>query len=403
MNWTEDEIDDLFKNADNQQSFEYQSEYWKDIEKQLPIKKSRKPFLWWFSANVFLTIFIGLFIVELVQLPSEGLSNKIAKETNPLSSQKLVIKNSTAITGNYDNKLNLKRIPAQVKANNLSKLLSNKVVENGILNKQLISNGSDQTTESNGLLSSEIAYYLGNEIIETPKSVNKNSDFQQIILSTKPLELAGDKEQLLESDKFFNRRNKLEYFIELNGGMQQGWSRSAELSINGTAGISAGIVLPVKQFKVKIGAGLKAINFDDLYIKEQARIYGFGSNLVEKKYEFGSMYSLTIPLDLSYSIGRHNLSLGVISSFNLLASFKKTEVVDGTNMVSSKGITGVKLFNKISLEPSLGYSYSVNENVQIGMRLGMNLLQPVQSQRFSGSMVKAPINGQIFIVRTLNF
>ena len=403
MNWTEDEIDDLFKDVDNQQSFEYRPEYWKDIEEQLPMKKSRNPFLWWFSANVFLTIFIGLLIIELVQLPLVGLSNKKAKEINPLSSQKLVIKNALPTTMNYHNELNSKRIPAQVKANNLSKLLSNKVVENGILNKQLISNGSVQTAEFNGLLSSEGADYLSGDIIETPIIVNKNSDFQQINLLTKPLELAGDKKQLLESDKFFTDVNKLAYFIELNGGMQQGWTRSSELPINGTAGISVGIVLPIKHFKVKIGAGIKAIKFDDLHIKEQARIYGFGSNLVEKKYEFGSMYSITVPLDISYSIGRHNLSLGVISSFNLLASFNKTKVVDGTNMVSSKGLTGVKLFNKIGLEPSLGYSYSVNENVQIGMRLGINIFQPVQSQRFNGSIVKLPINGQIFIVRTLKF
>ena len=403
MNWTEDEIDDLFREAANQQSFEYRPEYWKDIEAQLPIKKSRKPFIWWFSANVFLTIFISLLVVELVQLPFEDLSKNRINELRPLSSKKQLIKKSLATVGNHHNKLNSNRIKAIEKYINPSKHLSAKVFESSLFHKQISSKSSNQKIENKGLLSNEKAVYLENEIIETLLIGAQNSDFQQMILSTKPLELAGEKEQLLKSENHFNVGKKVGYFIEMNGGMQEGWTRSSDLSINGSAGISAGIVLPINQFKVKIGVGLKAMEFDNLYIKEEARIYGFGSNLVEKKYEFGSMYSLIVPLDLSYSIGRHNLSLGVISSFNLMASFKKTEVVDGTNIVFSNGMTGVNLFNKIALEPSLGYSYSVNENVQIGVRAGMNVLQPVQSQRFSGSIVKMPINGQIFFVRTLNF
>jgi hypothetical protein len=193
MNWTEDEIDDLFKDVDNQQSFEYRPEYWKDIEEKLPMKKSRKPFLWWFSANVFLTIFIGLLIIELAQLPLEELSNEKASEKSPLSSEKQLIKKSLSVIGNYNNKINSKRSITQVNANNPSKSLRNNVVENDLLNKQIISNGSDQTAEFNGLLSSERADYLSGNIIETPIIVNKNSGFQQINLSTKPLELAGVK------------------------------------------------------------------------------------------------------------------------------------------------------------------------------------------------------------------
>ena len=42
MSWTDDELDKVFRDAAEQPVFEYQSSYFRDIEKQLPIKKGRK-------------------------------------------------------------------------------------------------------------------------------------------------------------------------------------------------------------------------------------------------------------------------------------------------------------------------------------------------------------------------
>jgi hypothetical protein len=53
--------------------------------------------------------------------------------------------------------------------------------------------------------------------------------------------------------------------------------------------------------------------------------------------------------------------------------------------------------------PTLGYSFNVSDKTQIGARLNIQLLQQLQSNRFIGTPVNFPIDGQIYLKRTLEF
>lgn len=191
--------------------------------------------------------------------------------------------------------------------------------------------------------------------------------------------------------------------MELNGGVGQSWMRSEDNSVNGSAGISGGIVLPVNEFKLKVGLGFQATKFDDLKIKERTIIYGFGSSILENTYEFNSIYALTIPVEVNYSFGRHTLSAGVTSSLNLFTRLNRIEKIDGEETSFRSGVAGVDLFSRVGIQPNLGYSYAVNENMAFGLRIGVNSVQPIRSDRFIGTPIELPVDGQIFIMRTFKF
>jgi len=82
MSWTDEEIDKLFKEASEQPAFEYKASYFQAIEEQLPVKRSRKIGLWWWTANVFLFAFVGMFFVGRNELIALKLIEKTGMNTH---------------------------------------------------------------------------------------------------------------------------------------------------------------------------------------------------------------------------------------------------------------------------------------------------------------------------------
>jgi hypothetical protein len=411
MSWTDEEIDKLFGDASEQQTFEYRSEYWKDIEKQLPVNRSKKPLFWWFAGNIFLVAFVSWIFVETVELRSE-------KSIDPKSNG-----NQQALMSSEQNSLvnaNSQKTKAEA-----SLAIENKIVSENVVEKRENESAYAWTKTSvtadkiddepiNQLKEvehdNEVADQLAEYEILPVISTSNDELINEQALKLSLIELSSfssdiENRSILPSELKVKKLDRVGYFVELNGGVGQSWTRSNEneQGINGSVGLTAGISLPVSKFNLSAGLGFQATKFDDLKIKERTKIYGFGSSILENTYEFSSIYSLTLPLELSYSTGRHNVSVGVISSMNLFSRLQRTEAVNGTQTEYRSGVAKVDLFSRIGIQPTLGYSYSVNEKTKIGLRVGMNLVQPIQSDRFVGAPVKMPLNGQVYLMRTINF
>lgn len=64
MNWSDKDIDELFKEAGDSKTFEYKSVYFKDIEAQLPIRRKNK-FFWIFNVSgIAAALFFGVFALQ---------------------------------------------------------------------------------------------------------------------------------------------------------------------------------------------------------------------------------------------------------------------------------------------------------------------------------------------------
>lgn len=413
MSWTDEEIDKIFEEASEHQTFEYRQEYWKEFEKQLPVNKSKKPLFWWIAGNMFLAIFIGWAVVET--LPGEVAENENTLNTTVY--QGTLIERGGDNEGvqkvrsledhessdfekeKFYNEMNSDMqsaapiLPIDRKLDDFSPFVS--VNETNLKYDKNI-NGNIQTGLENQLV----------QLDEQAKISSEQTEHNSApYLEVRPLETSFIDASLILSTLTTSQLNRVKLYAEVNGGVGQGWMLYEEGSRSeyGTVGLAAGISLPVSKFNVNVGVGFQATKFDDLKIKERTKIYGFGSSILENTYQFNSIYAVTLPVQIDYSLGRHTLSLGLTSSLNLFSRLNRTEVIDGLQTAHRSGVAKVDLFSKVRLEPTFGYSYAINENMNIGLRIGMNVIQPIQSDRFVGTPAKLPMNGQVYLMRKFKF
>ncbi|MEY3238139.1 MAG: hypothetical protein RI883_2240 [Bacteroidota bacterium] len=426
MSWTDEEMDKLFGEAADKQVFEYRSEYWNYIEKQLPIQKQVKRAYWWWTANVFLLGFIGLIafdsnkesnVVNQIKNttalnPISDLSADITKlKTNKKDVFRELATGPQVVTGVKANNTNSQNIDLNSfdKINNLTPIKTEKrnVITTKIEDEEILIIHEKQVVIPAVLSAISTQIISENLDKEFELTKVKQEDFTQnekLILNSKELTFVQIDAQL-ETVSFQNRKNQLmKMYVELYGGLGQSYIKNATdaNAVNATIGGVVGLSFPVNRFNVSAGLGLQATKFDQLNILERTKVYGFGSQTLENSYEFSSIYSLLIPLSASYVYGRHSLNFGLTTNINLVTQLKHSQTLDGNFKSYSSGCADVSFFNRFGLAPTLGYSFNVNEKTQIGVRLNLQLLQQLQSNRFIGAPSNMPVDGQIYLRRTLD-
>jgi len=407
MSWTDEEIDKLFGDASAQQTFEYRPEYWKDIEKQLPVNKKRKPVFWWMTGGVFLLGIIGMGIVQSTSVNSSVVSDEVeVTSTNVTTEEKIaptVSQSKDEIFGN-----------ANIENGNVKTTIKDQAVpqynshisspENTELKVPELNFANIEPTQNEKLNN------INTEITEESFTQNASTELikdgavETGTLAIRELNFPQQSADLV-SGKLHSVDKKHFYYLELNGGLGQTWMKDEDANgaVNASLGFAGGMNFPISKFTLSAGLGFQFTKLESMKINERAMVYSFGSSILENNYKINSVYSLNLPVYLSFNSGRHSVSAGVIASVNLFDGLQRSQSIDGTQTQYSKGYSNLQLINRFGFQPSLSYGYFVNENLQIGIKCNVQLLQPVQSERFTGTAVKLPFDGQFYIKKTLNF
>lgn len=407
MSWTDEEIDKLFGDASAQQTFEYRPEYWKDIEKQLPVNKKRKPVFWWMTGGVFLLGIIGIGIVQSTSLNSTVESDEVeVTSTHVITEKKIaqtvtqskdeILGNATIDNGNVNSTLKDQTVPQYDSHFATSGNSEIKIPESNfadiepVLNEKLNKTNTEITEES-------ITQTVSTELIKDDAAKTGTLAIRELNFPQQSADLVSGK--LHSVDK------KRSYYLELNGGLGQTWMKDEDAngSVNASLGLAGGMNFPINKFILSAGLGFQFTKLESMKINERAMVYSFGSSILENNYKINSVYSLNLPVYLTFNSGRHSVSAGAIASVNLFDGLQRSQSINGTQTQYSKGYSNLQLINRFGFQPSLSYGYFVNENLQIGVKCNVQLLQPVQSERFTGSAVKLPFDGQFYLKRTLNF
>jgi len=400
MSWTDDEIDKLFKEASEQPAFEYKASYFQAIEEQLPVKKSRRIGLWWWTANVFLLTFVGMFFIG----------------RDELSALKLIEK--TGMNTNY-------RIPTN---GNLTSALENtNIQETGSQNVSVANrnelNSQNELIPSNNLLSasneSQALILPENAFDYTIKKTSEYSEkSEDKLIVAEEVTSEIDRLPLLDIARGFDGSGeqleltsvkpkfvKNSFYLGINAGEEQAWSRdkSIDQKIHETFGIEVGYTIPLKRFTFSAGLGFQTTTLKDLKINERTKIYDFGSTILNNSYQFNSICALTVPMEVSKSFGRHNLAIGITPSVNVFTHVRHYQEIDGMESLNERGVTNSALFNRFGLSPHVSYGLSLTKSIQVGLNVQVQLLQPISSQRFVGEATKMPIGAQLFLKKSINF
>jgi hypothetical protein len=389
MSWRDDEIDDLFKDAADRQSFEFRSEYFEDIEKLLPIKRSRKPFFWWFTSSLFLVTFIGWGVLEGTTFEQKSHESETVDQNLTIagiSGKDLNTSGGVVPSGSNEEMNSLTQHARQ----------SDEKVE-----------GNEQNilkTKNNGNNEPKFELDQISDAIEEANLPAKVSEEFNTIgsLGIKAISTGSSTPNLGLTDHLSKTKRPIQFYLEIGGGIGQGWVSSDPSTVNGNAFINGGSVLSIGRLQLSAGLGVRASKLGNLQIMERTKIYGLGYSTYENQYTFRSFYSVEAPINVNYQMGRHAVGVGVVPSFNLCTGLTRTEWIDGVQMVQRSGVSNVGLFSKAGITGTFGYAYSVNETTQIGVRGGVQLIQPLSSDRFVGTSVKMPLEGQVYLRRTFD-
>ena len=390
MSWRDDEIDDLFRDAAEQQYFEFKPEYFKDIEKELPIRRSRKPFIWWFSSSVFLMFFLGWTVQRGIDFEHNDIAANEQTASNEVNSPAQIVTESSGQNGVNDVVSDDQNL-SEVKSDRNIGLVQNKEVHELALNT----------------IGSQVEIDLSS--IQEPSAETESSQVDnggsEVIgtLELSTINTGHTLGELSSSGSYSESKRKLSLYMEMGGAIGQGWVSTNPATVNGGLFINGGISASMGRFNITGGLGLRASKLGDLEIMERTKIYGFGYSTYENRYTFNSLYALETPVQINYVQGRHAIGIGVVPSYNLCTGLTRTEWIDGVQMVERSGVSDVGLFSKFGIAGSFGYSYFVKENMQIGARGAIQLIEPLSSDRFVGERVKMPFEGQVFIRRTIEF
>lgn len=409
MTWSDKELDEIFMEASASKTVEYKASYFNDIAQQLPIKKSKKVGFWIYNIFGIAFILTAIFHITLKQEKVEDFAN-IKSQKNivaELNNVKNPIIEGTAHTNNQvveSKEINAshKGFTSSITTQKNSNLKQNKKQ----FNKEIYAKNSKNI----GIISE---YKVDTQSINTLQAENINSEIEKTILtdsntdSTK-IELIENKstvlltqevEQVAEAEllaKQFNvPRNQI--FFELNGNMGQ-----SPIEVKGLNSTSSGLAINFgyqftkKTWGILAGIGVKKQFYSNVNIKERTYIYGFGVNTFDQNYQFKSTFNLNVPIEIVKYFKQHQISLGLNTSIPISAHISSEKYLDGKEVKSSNGyLKSSEFFKPMNLESTLGYRFQITKNWSIGAKFGMNLYNPIKTDRFQGDLVAPTFNGQM--------
>ena len=420
MSWTDEEIDNLFKDGAEAQSFEYDNSYFNEIEAALPVNRNGKDFLWMGTALVFIAVLTtGYFVnnandtdtsfnatnnqlanLELNTNDNTDNSNASNEVLTSNGNQNESLKNTE--TNELNNELSSKEngSNSNTSVNKIASFNTNAGKSNSISSQNDISSKSQQTTSSNSMYS-VATRNVGISRTNDANTVNTQSG-QSGATGIQPGVLGSSSENLVNAvgktdvdaqEQFAVENAPITASLNVNGANQLDQDLSQNLAPNAipiglgpirpkaalyfelNTGASQSLITPSESVSKSIGGGIgvesyfgnfnltTGVNFkasfhDDLFLTRTGKVYGFGSNAGTNEYDVQKIYSIEMPIALGYNFGRHNLNVGVRPSL-IIGAQTKFQAFEDDQLLRTSQINGL-------IEEEIN-----GENVRALMRIGV--------------------------------
>ena len=440
MSWTDEEIDDLFREGAKTQSFEYDNAYFSEIEAALPVNGKGKDFLWLGTALVFVAVLTtGYFVNSNGKNTFNTESNQLAhlelNENEKRTAAETTV-NGEALTGNQAELIVNTVSGSSAAASSVGAITNNGTSAAASTNEKGVETNTGATQSMYDLATRNVRSKTNSSVVdksalELSKTTSATvSAGKQSLIKLRNDSKVGDQHKfdfvrtpitagldvnaanLLDQEIDQNLqasalpvlgelRPKAAFFVELNGGMSQSLVTPSEYTSRSFGG-GVGVESYLGNFSLTTGLNVKISDHQDLVLtREAGKLYSYGSTIGVDQYDFNKLYSIEMPISLGYNLNKHNFNIGVRPSL-LIAGQMKHEVYGNGELMRSNESTGLidgglKIFG---LKPTVGYAYRMNQWM-IGANIGVQLMQSVEEQYIKGMNNPFPIDGQIYIRRTI--
>lgn len=406
-----DEVDLLYQNSASQLSFEYKDAYWQEMQNFLPSKR-QPDFLWWVTATILMVALLGgKFITPSIhqlfkeQKGSVAVLKRTGNNHPAIQDQTSLLSNSEMIPTDHvvNGTLPIKKIPNTEniirKENvlsafdpklNLAKEIGASEARNIVSDEDLL-NGSNKVEKN--IQENEIRSKNDNEEVASlePRSLDMtepNRDFNELSI----IDL-GHNMQLPMG---------VSYFVEVNGGLSQSLVTPSD-RISSNLGLGLGMQFQKGRYSLLTSLYGQISDHSDLLLTKEAKVYGFGSNVYRYTLKYTQLYSIEANISMGCRLGRHQIFAGVRPSYIVgtkVGVSLHEEEVQMDRQTEYGNFTGIKRFG---LKPTIGYAYDLPRNFTIGLNLGIQTMQSVDEDFIDGTNRKMPIDGQLFLRKTINF
>ncbi len=392
MNWTEEDIDQLFKDSANQLNVAFQDSYWTEMEAMLPETKTKKGLGWIFGGTIACLALISTFFFPESAVKSTNITHRIAhiENKNILKSHSNNIevsvktnlaeisRNNEGQTGNLKTKSNFNRFAKSIKTNASSSL--DATIQNGNFSN------SNQLTEVK---------------VETPSVIEK-----QEFLSMQKLPLLSfpNQENFLATSNFKNtklKRKSNSLYVQLGAGLGESFMQTSSSNWMPTFSIGGGYQYTPQGFGFTAGLNLNTSFSNNLEINRKSKVYNFGSTNYEQNFRYKQIYTLELPVSIDYRRNRQTFSIGIAPTYIASSLMRYSQLEDG-NISEDEIYIGQKVgLGQFGLKPSISYQLEIASGWNVGIQLSTQIIQQVDNTQFIGASRSNPLNGQITVRKTI--
>lgn len=384
MNWSDEDIDTLFRTGANDIKPVYKSSFWDEMEAMLPVEKKRKAFPWfWTSLSAVITL-IGLTSFNWFfssEKPSDLHAIQLSQSNDALVSKQhkrasQMIK-TNSINSEFESKSNSKHAVNSTKTTDKNSRKFNKNIPQTLLNSNL----------------NQVPLSFNNS---TNQIIKESNELPTTFLEVLPISwenkiMSSGKNALID---LFSYRKKRSFYVELGVGAGQSFVKNVDASpqINITAG--AGISYFPSRFGVSLGAQFNVIQLSDLTLNRRSKVYCYTSTDYLQRLQYKQLYTVSIPINLIYKTTRSRFEIGISPSYIAQTQLVFTSSINGEMDQTGKALNTDLGLNRFNILGQVGYHVTLSKNWKAGVRMTTWLTQPTQDGVFESKSTRFPTQGQ---------
>lgn len=423
MSWSDKEIDKLFKENADANSFEYKNEYWNEMEALLPSKTGRD-MLWMFTSFAFIGFLLTSGVVgneRMLAMNENNSKEKIVQiaENGELDSQE---NNDSVYSEIEENKISEKQ------NSDLDKSLSNSSEQSSYEISQTLNNNRvndentsqlDSNSPNNRATSSSIQDFeqppyeevntaFENDLVTTKNSESENLILEQVdVLSFKEYSIIDG--SIMDKDIQFTglpsvapiKPVQSKLYLAALGGVSQSLITPSEI-LSTSFGLGAGVNFRKGNLTLNLGLnGIVAIH-DDIVLNRESKVYGFGSNYYRYELKYKNIFTLEGDLSLGYNYKNNLFSIGIRPSYALGTKVTLRTQENESDMNLEQYFGYFEGLNRFGLKPMLGYAYNFKSGISLGLNVGVQMNSLINEQYVDGMSNRFPLDGQLVLKKTLN-
>ena len=391
MNWTEEDIDQVFKDSANQLNVPFQESYWTEMEALLPQTNNKKGLGWMVGGTIACLALLSTFFLPEQMVKPEGNLVTIIKTTQPRVSGTNLSKTGAQSTVSPE-----VMIKNQAFNNQYAVAQNESLKEDVVQNKKNFSNGSKGAENVNPTFKKDIDNVLVEEFAGVDLIATADERLNLLAISEREVLLAN-----AYLSKFELKRKRSALYLQFGAGLSESFMSTNKDNWMPSLNIGGGYQYSPQGFGFSAGVNLNVAFANNLEINRKSKIYNFGSTNYEQNFRYKQLYTIELPVNIDFRKDRQTFSIGVAPTYIAGSLMKFSELADG-QISKDEFYVGQKVgLNHFGLKPNFAYQLELSKGWNVGIQLSTQLIQQVDDSQFLGTNRGNAMSGQITIRKTI--